>query len=182
MNSTIEKLEKKVNLRYIFFSVFAVTMFQVVFSLYIQPELMRYTKENVLDVRFFYTAEDILKLLKSLGDEGIEIYYYHLVLDMFYPFAYTSAFFLLIAYLSRKGKFKKNFYRIAYIFPLSLFFTDIFENTVNLINLKTFPNATFFYDMAGYFTAVKFILLFLAILSVSMIGLFSLRALFSGSR
>ena len=68
---------------------------------------------NMLDLKFSYNEEILLKSFNAIGDEGRQVYYFSaLILDTVYPFLYVSLF--LGAYVKL---FKNNSY--IYIFPIA---------------------------------------------------------------
>ena len=89
---------------------------------------------NMLDLKFSYNEEVLLKSFNAIGDEGRRVYYFSaLILDTVYPLLYVSLF--LGAYVKL---FKNNSY--TYIFPIAAAIFDIMENIQISFHLSNFPS------------------------------------------
>ncbi len=89
---------------------------------------------NMLDLKFSYNEEVLLKSFNTIGDEGRRVYYFSaLILDTAYPLLYVSLF--LGAYVKL---FKNNSY--ICIFPIAAAIFDIMENIQISFHLSNFPS------------------------------------------
>ncbi|MFP4555253.1 MAG: hypothetical protein ACLFNU_00155 [Bacteroidales bacterium] len=113
------------------------------FVLFIVPKYgVNQFDENIrlLDVRVWYTANDVTKLFNNLDVNGREAYAsFLLFIDMVYPIVYGVTFILIIAFILKKRFAKSSpFLKLAYL-PFGIMFFDYVENTNILILLNQFP-------------------------------------------
>ena len=89
---------------------------------------------NMLDLKFFYNEDIVIKSFNAIGTNGRSVYVISsLLLDTLYPILYTSLF--LGAYVKL---FKSS--QIILFLPLTAFSFDILENIqITMLNLN-FPN------------------------------------------
>ena len=94
---------------------------------------------EILDVRLWYSAEDVFELFQSLGNQGRAIYLNQVaVIDMIYPLVYGFLLFLIIRLLSNRYLFFKQHSVFVY-FPLIAASADILENLNTVLMLYLFP-------------------------------------------
>ena len=114
---------------------------------------------NMLDLKFFYNEDIVIKNFNAIGTDGRSVYVLSsLLLDTLYPILYTSLF--LGAYVKL---FKSS--QIILFLPLTAFSFDILENIqITMLNLN-FPNINenhvYLSSMA---TSAKWIAILVAIL------------------
>ena len=89
---------------------------------------------NMLDLKFSYNEEVLIKSFNAIGEEGRQVYYFSaLVLDTAYPLLYVSLF--LGAYVKL---YKDNSY--VYFFPITTAIFDLMENVQISFHLLDFPS------------------------------------------
>jgi hypothetical protein len=175
MDKVYNILKQKAIMSNIFIVIIIQTIFQLIIVLHISPELSRYSSESILDLRMYYTQNEIITYFNQLGTEGRETYFYLIFLDLVYPFAYTSTFLLLYVYLGVKTGINEKILKNIFFLPFLLFLSDLIENTGSFIILKNFPREIFILKMQGYFTLVKQILLTVNLLTIGLTGLIALK-------
>ena len=177
-SKSYELLRSKVKISNIFYAIMVLTFFQILLALVFVPGLAVYSQENILDLRFFYTGVEIERYFTALGEPGRNLYFYNEIIDLIYPFAYTTAFMLLTIYLGQKT-FKSQFpVKVALLLPLALFITDYAENCSILTMLSIFPEKIFLYQIAGYITMIKQILLAFNIAALTILALIVIKRQF----
>jgi hypothetical protein len=103
------------------------------------PELNR----GLMDLSFGFTPEKGYSILESYGEKGREVYLFvESFIDVLYPFAYTTAFILLLSFL-----FKKNGWNLGSLnlLPLGCLVFDLCENLGIVKMLNAFPEKVDFW-------------------------------------
>ena len=128
---------------------------------------------KILDVRLWYSSEDVFELFQSLGNQGRVIYLNQIVvIDMIYPFVYGFLLFLIIRLLSNRYSFFKQHSVFDY-FPLIAASADIFENLNTVLMLYLFPKVIDILCVIGsIFSLFKWLLVVFSILIIIFMPLF----------
>jgi hypothetical protein len=131
------------------------------FNLIVFPQVMQV--HQPLDLRIGgYTGEEAYAIINSYGPEGRKAYKMGiLVADMLYPFLYALLLSALFFRFSNK--------RWLIFLPWVIAGFDYMENSLNLVQLSIFPDKSVIIgDMAGLFTQIKWILIFLTLGSLAI--------------
>ena len=124
---------------------------------------------NMLDLKLFYSKEDVIKTFIAIGPDGRSIYTLSsLLLDTAYPILYTSLFLGAYSKLFRSSK-------VILLVPITAFSFDILENLqITRLNLN-FPNIneTHVY-LSSMATSLKWIAIAITV-SVLMYGIINRR-------
>ncbi|KAF0130106.1 MAG: Uncharacterized protein FD155_1892 [Bacteroidetes bacterium] len=128
---------------------------------------------KILDVRLWYSEEDVFELFQSLGNQGRAIYFYQVaVIDMIYPLVYGFLLFLIIRLLSNRYLFFKQHSVFVY-FPLMAASADILENLNTVLMLYLFPKVIDILCFIGsIFSFSKWLLVVFSILIIMFIPVF----------
>lgn len=128
---------------------------------------------EILDVRLWYSAEDVFELFQSLGNQGRAIYLYQVaVIDMIYPLVYGFLLFLIIRLLSKRYLFFKQ-HNVSVYFPLFAASVDVLENLNTVLMLYLFPKVIdILCVMGSIFSLSKWLLVVFSILIIMFIPVF----------
>ncbi len=128
---------------------------------------------KILDVRLWYSSEDVFELFRSFGNQGRSIYLYQVaVIDMIYPLVYGFFLFLIIRLLSNRYLFFKQHSVFVY-FPLFAASADILENLNTVLMLYLFPKVIdILCVMGSIFSLSKWLLVVFSILMIVFIPVF----------
>ena len=98
--------------------------------------------KNILDLRLFYSLDDVMQYFDSIGEEGRNDYrFVTLVVDSLFPILYGTLIILQTA--GAVGKFfnkNKMLLMLCLIAPLGLVLFDFLENANTRALLNAYPN------------------------------------------
>lgn len=104
------------------------------------PELRRLSNgEGLLDVRFYYTAQEAFRAMDRYGVPGRALYLRFLALDSIFAPLYGLAFSLLFTRLTRKIHYSTSRWNKTNLLPIAIATTDITENVCLFLLLEAFP-------------------------------------------
>jgi len=111
----------------------------------------------VLDLKFYYTSDYVIRTFELLGEDLRKEYaFFEMVLDPLYIIIYSLFFSFLIAYCTRKLKWK-GFWSDLILLPYLMAFFDLMENSMILSMILTFPSEPIgFSFISSLFTILKF--------------------------
>ncbi len=124
------------------------------------------TKQPILDLRIFYSYQDVMLLFNELGASGRMMYLWQLaVADMVYPLVYASLLIILMQMVYVKQR------QWMLFIPMTVALADIIENMQIIMMLYHFPAVgTLLPLTASVFTFAKW-LLAVTVIIVLVIGL-----------
>lgn len=132
-----------------------------------------------IDLLFFYTPEQVYKMVESYGETGRTSYrLFELTGDIIYPIVYTLFFALAITWLFQRG-FPSNSTMHQYnAVPFGAWLFDLFENLSIVAMLSVFPStpaalawmATVFTMLKWLFVALTALLLLYGLVKAAMNG------------
>ena len=126
---------------------------------------------RTLDVRGWYTPEDVQQLMAELGESGRQLYAItEVTLDLVFPLAYGTLFSILILRLYNS--------RRAYLllFPLGAMTADLLENlTAAILALTYSGEASPLAWFAAVCTVIKFFCFLVSVLLILAGGIAGLR-------
>lgn len=131
------------------------------FNIVVFPQVMKV--HQPLDLMIGgYTGEEAYEIMNAYGTDGRNAYKMGILIgDMLYPFVY--ALFLSALFF----RFSKQ--RWLMFLPWVIAGIDYIENSLNLVQLSIFPEKSFLLgDVAGMFTQIKWILIFLTLGSLAI--------------
>jgi len=147
--------------------VFVLFLLYLLFALVIFPSLPG-SKAGILDIKYYYTAQQAYEIISNYSPQ--ERLYYSvsaLTIDILYPIIYSLFLSSLLILIFRKLSISiMGIYRLCY-FPFAAAFFDLLENASVVILMLNYPVK--FYKLAhiaGYFTAAKWSLVIISLLSV----------------
>lgn len=108
-----------------------------------------------IDTQFYVNETQAYEIIGSLTEKQISLYKTMLILDIAFPIAYSSCFFLLIRFFYIHKVNKKGIANKAAVFPIAAFIFDIGENICILRLINKFPKECFNANFVGYFSAIK---------------------------
>lgn len=128
---------------------------------------------RILDVRFFYTPDDVYVMMNNLGDAGRTAYLFQaLVIDMLYPFVYAVLLSLAISLSSVKLSTGWQF------IPILAASADILENSFIAVMLFQYPQRfEVLAWLATLFTMLKWAMVGFSLLVLIILILNRLRML-----
>jgi hypothetical protein len=127
-------------------------------------------QHNVLGLRFWYTREDIFKLLGSLNLEELKCYRDFMPWDNLTAILYTPFFSCWLAYIIKTGELSK--YNFAIFIPFIAGLLDYLENTFELFFIQAHMQAVTITESTAFWgstlTLIKWliILIMLALMAV----------------
>lgn len=153
----VEKVRKWRQLFIAFLSVLWLFFALFVFPSFFYPDTLHGLK--LLDLRFFYTPDDVLMLFTRLGEEGRLTYFKQLLIaDMFYPLIYSILLYQIQLLLSTATARRRFFLRLS-VLPLLAGLADVLENLNIIWMLTSNPKITTVQTLAGSaFGSVKWLL------------------------
>jgi len=129
---------------------------------------------NILDLKFFYTAQQAYETLDLLGGQGRAIYLRILTADMVYPTVLGLFLAVTITFIFQNTLSPASRLYLLNVLPIANTLFDYCENIMTLILLKNYPShldaeAT----VNGFFTLAKnlFGLLSFSVLLISLMVL-----------
>lgn len=119
----------------------------------------------VLDLKFFYSSDDVSQSLQALGETGrAEYSFIEKVIDPIYMLAYSLFFSFLIAFSIKKIKPQRNF-NFMIVLPFIVAFCDLIENIFLITIINNFPSVNnFVVAVSSIVTSIKWIAAFPTIL------------------
>ncbi|MHA2045669.1 MAG: hypothetical protein ACXAAO_12840 [Candidatus Thorarchaeota archaeon] len=116
-----------------------------------------------LDMRFFYTFDDVTEYLTALGETGRTYYLYQKIVDSFFPIGYGLGIALALGYLCKKSDIKNPWHSIILI-PIIAAIFDYIENILLTTQIVSFPTISeTIVSVAAITTLIKWIFLLSAI-------------------
>ena len=116
-----------------------------------------------LDMRFFYTFDDVTEYLTALGETGRTYYLYQKIVDSFFPIGYGVGSALALGALCRKSDIK-NPWRSIILIPIIAAIFDYIENILLTTQIVSFPSTSeVIVSIAAITTLIKWIFLLSAI-------------------
>jgi len=117
----------------------------------------------LLDMRFFYTFDEVTEYLTALGETGRTYYLYQKIVDSFFPIGYGLGIALALGYLFRKSDIKNSWHYIILI-PIIAAIFDYIENMLLTTQILSFPTISeVIVSIAAITTLIKWIFLLSAI-------------------
>lgn len=119
--------------------------------------LLAISGESILDITFYYPAEEALRRMAAYGLEGRQIYLRFEMLDFPFIPAYSLALAFLIGLLIRKsGAAENSIHARLNLLPLLIGTADLVENSCVVMLLTLHPDApTVFASVASSATLFK---------------------------
>ncbi|MHA1136295.1 MAG: hypothetical protein ACTSSE_07400 [Candidatus Thorarchaeota archaeon] len=112
-----------------------------------------------LDMRLFYTFDEVTSYLTALGETGRIYYLYQKVVDSFFPIGYGIGLALALGYLCKKSEIKNPWFNIILI-PIIATIFDYLENMLLTTQIVSFPTISeVIVSMAAITTLLKWIFL-----------------------
>jgi len=116
-----------------------------------------------LDMRLYYTFDEVTSYLTALGETGRIFYLYQKIVDSFFPIGYGLGLALSLGYLYRKSEMK-NPWSIIILIPILAAIFDYLENLLLTTQIVSFPNLSeVIVSIAAITTLLKWIFLSSAI-------------------
>lgn len=119
--------------------------------------LLAVSGENILDITFYYPAEEALRRMEAYGSEGRAIYLGFEGLDFPFIPVYSLALAFLLSWLIRKsGAAESSRHARLNLLPLLIGTADVVENSCVVMLLTLHPDApTVFGSVASSATLFK---------------------------
>jgi len=115
----------------------------LIFAFYLVPKHdVNQLSDNIvlLDLRLWYSANDVIELFSKLDVNGREAYTsFVLFIDMIYPLVYGITLIFFLAFLLKKRFTNSSYFLYLIYLPFGIMFSDYLENTSTLILLNKFP-------------------------------------------
>ncbi|MGY5860534.1 MAG: hypothetical protein RTU63_14280 [Candidatus Thorarchaeota archaeon] len=122
-----------------------------------------------LDMRLFYTFDDVSVYLTSLGETGRLYYLYQKIIDSFFPIGYGLGLAFALGYLCRKNDISNPWNTIILIPILAAIF-DYVENILQTTQIVSFPTISeVIVSIAAVATLLKWIFLLGAIVVLFLV-------------
>jgi hypothetical protein len=121
------------------------------------PELRKLSNgEDLLDIRFHYSAEEAFQALDRYGTAGRALYLRFLAADCIFAPIYGFAFALLMTRLSRGILSPSSRLNRINLLPLLIVTSDLAENTFIFLLIQTYPKQNYLVgSLAGIATLTK---------------------------
>jgi len=103
--------------------------------------LLAESGESILDMTFYYTAEEALNRMSAYGPEGRRIYLGFQALDLPFILAYSLAAAFLLSWLIQKVGAAGEIHSRLNLVPLLVGVADLVENSCVLMMLTMHPDA-----------------------------------------
>ncbi len=149
----------------------------LVFNLYIFPAFMTDFEhlENILDVRFGFSAKEAYLYLKALGPAGRASYTGMLLADMVYPLVYGLLFISILGQLVKAAP-KTDFpIQVLVLIPLDAVLADWVENICILMMLHHFPGQIYWLAfIASAAGIIKWIVVLFSLCIAASLGIYIL--------
>ncbi|NWF95589.1 MAG: hypothetical protein HXY34_05570 [Candidatus Thorarchaeota archaeon] len=128
----------------------------------------------ILDMRLFYSYDEMTQLFGALGPEGLSLYGQLQLLDSVFPAAYGLAFCLMTLRLANGIEYLVR-YRVLALLSLLAAFFDYLENIAIAMMIHSYPAvAEANVLLSASFTAIKWILLSTGVILLLMFLLIAL--------
>ncbi|MHB8232875.1 MAG: hypothetical protein ACYDDB_08245 [bacterium] len=125
-------------------------------------------------MRFYYTAEEAYRILDLQQQSGRRAYLkFLLFFDTMFPLLYAVAFSALLAKVFLKTFSETSWTHNLIIVPLIVAIFDYLENFSIIKMLVKYPERIWIANIAGYFTACKWLLSLFGI-GLFLFGLFKI--------
>jgi hypothetical protein len=137
------------------------------------PELKRLSRgQGLLDLMWYYTAQEAFAILCRYGTAGRELYLRFLAADFVFIPVYSLGFAFLMTRAVRAVCTQGNSWLWLNLLPFGIGIFDSVENLCILVMLNLYPDtAVVFGTLSGIATLCKSVLTLLALLSLGCIGL-----------
>jgi hypothetical protein len=123
--------------------------------------------EGILDMKFYYTAEEAYYIIDSQQQSGRKAYKnFLLFFDTCFPLLYAVAFSALLAKVFLKTFPETMWMHYLIIVPFIVAIFDYLENFSIIAILVKYPKRIWIANIAGYFTACKWLF---ALLGISLL-------------
>jgi len=112
-----------------------------------------------LDMRLFYTFDDVTEYLTALGETGRIYYLYQKIVDSFFPIGYGIGIALALGYICKESDIESPWNSIILI-PIIAAIFDYMENILLTTQIVSFPTISeVIVSMAAITTLLKWIFL-----------------------
>ena len=130
------------------------------------PQLVKISGgAGLLDLKFFYTAQDAYAFLTQYGEEGRELYKHFLSADFVFAFCYGLGFSMLFTRLLRALHGSESGWMKFNLLPLGVALADYSENIFILLMLNQYPeNLQIIGMLAGISTLIKQLLTYCSLI------------------
>lgn len=137
-----------------------------IISFILLTSTFKYTdKDNILDLKFSYSSEEIYRVFDAIGEPGRSYYIKGALIDYVYMIFYSLTLISVISFLLKNTGIRSNIKKYILFIPLLILFFDFFENLFILVMLKAYPERIYPLDViTPYFTTLKWISFFSVIL------------------
>lgn len=128
------------------------------------PELKKVSNgEDLLDVRFYYSAQEAYRAMERYGVEGRALYLRFLAADFIFAPLYGFAFALLFTRLTSTLFPSSSNWRKLNLLPIGIAMADIAENICIFLLLQMYPEQIHLVGtLAGIATLTKWVLTIVA--------------------
>ncbi len=97
------------------------------------------TGEQLIDMKFNYTPDEVYETLTGMGEEGRDVYLYVMLADLYYPLAYGALLMLAIGYVIQRVFSPESMLQKLMFLPLIAGSADVGENVCLATILYAFP-------------------------------------------
>ncbi len=134
----------------LFFNVVLLPLFPKLYSVEIPIN-------EVLDLQFSYTSEEVYSLFEKIGENGRKAYFFsEIFIDGSYLLFYGVFYAVLIVFLIERKKAYR--YKTFVLLPFAIAFSDLSEN-IGIVFLLRYPEKSeFIVSLTSFFTSLKWIL------------------------
>jgi hypothetical protein len=138
--------------------------------------VMEYNNEKILDLRFGYSYDDVKYYINGLNNNGKNYYIKKLHLfDTFYPIIYGTFYILALSYFIRNSLPKNRIIKLILLIPIIGIICDYCENILINSFVKNIDNVlNNICKLSSYFTKIKFIAIYLSLLLVIILLIYSI--------
>jgi hypothetical protein len=165
MEDKVERKNIHIILVFVSFVLFIISM-QIM--RHYANNVMEYSNEKVLDLRFGYSYNDVRNYINGLNDNG-KIYYvnnFHLF-DTFYPIIYGIFYIVTLLYFIKNAFSPNKSIKSVLLIPIIGIICDYCENTLINSFIKNIDNVSNdICTLSSYLTIIKFIAIYLSLLLV----------------
>lgn len=122
--------------------------------------------EQILDIKFSYSPQEVYGFFEGLGEKGREVYRLsEMLVDLSYMIMYTFLYSILTVRLLKINQILSKHWLIG--FPLLLGFFDLLENTGIIILLSEYPKQiNWLVNITSVFTSLKWIFALFTFISI----------------
>lgn len=108
-----------------------------------------------LDSRFFYSKEEVSKLMITLGEEGVKLYNQGVVADFFYALFMALLVYSIFKIIRGRKRTNKIIINTTYIIPLIYLLSDWMENVGVLLFINQIDSRLSLVPLFSFFTMIK---------------------------